>query len=34
MSIPYSDVILAGDFNSNILKEKKLPDDIESIGLN
>jgi len=34
MSIPYSDVILAGDFNSNILKENKLPDDIESIGLN
>jgi len=32
--IPYSDVILAGNFNSNILKENKLPDDIESIGLN
>jgi len=34
MSIPYSDVILAEDFNSNILKENKLSGDIESIGLN
>jgi len=34
MSIPYSDVFLAGDFNSNILKENKLSEDIESIGLN
>jgi len=33
MSIPYSDVILAEDFNSNILKENKLSGDIEFIGL-
>lgn len=34
LTLSYTDVILAGDFNSNILRENQLLDDIESIGLN
>jgi len=33
LSLNYSDVILAGDFNSNILLEKHLSNDMESLGL-
>lgn len=34
MSIPYSGVIFAEDFNSKFLKENKVSDDIESMGFN
>jgi len=33
LSLKYSDAILAGDFNSNILIEKHLSNDMESLGL-
>jgi len=33
LSLSYSDVILAGDFNSNILIEKHLSNDLESLCL-
>jgi len=33
LSLNYSDVILAGDFNSNILIERQLSNDMESLGL-
>jgi len=33
LSLKYSDVILPGDLNSNILIEKHLSNDMESLGL-
>lgn len=32
-SIKYSDIVIAGDFNSNVLVERKLTDPMKTIGL-
>ena len=33
ISVPYSDIILTGDFNSNLIQETSLTENMESLGL-